>query len=145
MKRSHLRQFGHACCPNCKEDFDLTNSYGTFLEAASYGDTLVYYMCPECHETFKSATPHVQKEMSNTCFVNFKLTVVDPNDGVFPWAVTSTLTLALNDYDMVSAFENGHGLTKKQYLDICAGKYEISVALGGLRFITSTEKETGAK
>lgn len=102
-------------------------------------------MCPQCHDTFKAATPDVQKDMSNTCFVNLKLTGIDPDGRVYPWAVSTTLTLALNDYDMVSAIENGHGLTKQQYFDICAGKYEISESLGGLRFITSTEKEAGAK
>jgi hypothetical protein len=145
MKRSHLPQYGHACCPNCREDFDLSNSYGTFLEAAPHGDTIVYAMCPECHDMFKAATPEVRKEMSNTCFVNLKLTSVQPDGTVYPWAVSTTLTLALNDYDMVSAIENGHGLNKQQYFGVCAGKYQILETLDGLRFITSAEKEAGTK
>lgn len=145
MELKYIRPFGHAWCPHCNQEFNLEGAVTTFLEPTDYGDTLVYIMCPECHELFQTGSDYKRATMSNICFVNLKLSGLDSDGISFPWAVTTILTLSFNNNDLVKAFENGHGLTKQQYFDVCAGKYEISEALGGVRFITSTSKEAGSK
>lgn len=76
--------------------------------------------------------------MGNRCFVNFKLNGRLADGRMFPWAVTTTLTLALNSYDLIDAVENGHGLSSAEYFGICAGQYEICQVLGGICVLTTT-------
>ena len=135
MKRSYLPRYGHACCPHCKSEFDLAEAKPTFLEKAPHNDIIVYIMCPECHAAFQAGGAD-RKSMSDKCFINFKLNSIDSEGAVYPWAITTMLTMELNDFDLVAASENGHGLTSDQYFGICAGKYEVFVLLGGLRIMT---------
>ena len=136
MKRSYLPRYGHACCPHCKSEFDLAEAKPTFLEKAPHNDIIVYIMCPECHAAFQAGGAD-RKSMSDKCFINFKLNSIDSEGAVYPWAITTMLTMELNDFDLVAASENGHGLTSDQYFGICAGKYEVFVLLGGLRFMAA--------
>ena len=128
--------YGHACCPHCIAVFDLNAATPTFLEKAPHNDIIVYIMCPECHAAFQAGGAD-RKSMSDKCFINFKLTGIDSDGDVYPWAITTMLTLELNGFDPVAAIENGHGLTREQYFGICAGKYDIFVLLGGLRIMTA--------
>lgn len=136
MKRSYLPRYGHACCPHCKSEFDLAEAKPTFLEKAPHNDIIVYIMCPECHAAFQAGGAD-RKSMSDKCFINFKLNSIDSEGAVYPWAITTMLTMELNDFDLVAASENGHGLTSDQYFGICAGKYEVFVLLGGLRIMAA--------
>ena len=136
MKRSYLPRYGHTCCPHCKSEFDLAEAKPTFLEKAPHNDIIVYIMCPECHAAFQAGGAD-RKSMSDKCFINFKLNSIDSEGAVYPWAITTMLTMELNDFDLVAASENGHGLTSDQYFGICAGKYEVFVLLGGLRIMTA--------
>ena len=136
MKRSYLPRYGHACCPHCKSEFDLAAAEPTFLEKAPHNDVVVYIMCPECHAAFQAGGAD-RKSMSDKCFINFKLNSIDSEGAVYPWAITTMLTMELNDFDLVAASENGHGLTSDQYFGICAGKYEVFVLLGGLCIMTA--------
>ena len=136
MKRSYLPRYGHACCPHCKSEFDLAAAEPTFLEKAPHNDVVVYIMCPECHAAFQAGGAD-RKSMSDKCFINFKLNSIDSEGAVYPWAITTMLTMELNDFDLVAASENGHGLTSDQYFGICAGEYEVFFLLGGLRIMTA--------
>lgn len=137
MKRSYLPRYGHACCPHCQSEFDLAAAKPTFLEQAPHKDVVVYIMCPECHAGYQAGDGVARKSMSDKCFINFKLNSIDSEGAVYPWAITTMLTMELNDFDLVAASENGHGLTSDQYFGICAGRYEIFVLLGGLRIMTA--------
>lgn len=140
MKWAYLPQLGHACCPHCCNEFDLKGAVPTFGEKAPHNDTLVYVMCPGCHAAFERGGTGNRKEMSDACFVNFKLRGIAENGGKIPFAVTSTLTLALNDWCISSAIENGHGLTRSEYFLLCSREYEVMTLPGGVHFITSRER-----
>ena len=136
MKRSYLPRYGHACCPHCKSEFDLAEAKPTFLEKAPHNDIIVYIMCPECHAAFQAGGAD-RKSMSDKCFINFKLTGIDSDGDVYPWAITTTLTMELNDFDPVAAIENGHRLTRDQYFGICSGTHDLVVLPGGVRIMTA--------
>lgn len=145
MKRSYLPQYGHACCPHCKSEFDLVDALPTFLEKASHNDIVVYIMCPKCHAAYQAAGDGVKrKSMSDKCFINFKLKSIDADGAVYPWAITTILTIELNDFDPVAAIENGHGLTSDQYFGICSGTYDFYVFPGGLRIVAAKPSTSGA-
>jgi hypothetical protein len=143
MKRSYLPAYGHACCPHCKSDFDLAEATPTFLEQAPHNDVVVYMMCPACHAAYQVGGAE-RKSMSDTCFINFKLKSIDIDGAVYPWAITTKLTMELNDYDPVAAIERGHGLTREQYFGICAGQYDFIVLPGGLRTLQAKPTTPGA-
>jgi hypothetical protein len=137
MKWAYLPQFGHASCPHCRQDFDLAAAEPTFLEKAPHNDTVVYVMCPDCHGAYQSATEPERKGMCNTCFRNFKTHGTTSDGGLVPFAITTTLTLALNDWCLTAAIENGHGLSRNEYFEICSKKCEVAVLPSGLRIISS--------
>jgi len=143
MKRSYIPPYGHACCPHCRQEFNLGKAQPTFLEKAPHNDALVYVMCPDCHTDFENGNERKRKEMANVCFVHVKSCSDDTDGGMLPFAITSTLTLALNDWRIPEAIENGHGLTRAEYFSICSHEYEVSVLPGGLRIISITS-QTGA-
>jgi len=92
-------------------------------------------MCPDSNRRFEKAKAKERKEMMNACFLNVKLTKLN-SDGCLPaWAVTTTLTLALNGNDYISAHEKGHGLSRKAYFSICSRNYKVIVSPFGLRMI----------
>jgi hypothetical protein len=76
--------------------------------------------------------------MSNSCFVNFKVHGRSDDDRVAPWAVTTSLTLALNDDDLIRAIEDGHGLSHDKYFEICASENTILHLPGGISLVVST-------
>ncbi len=137
MKHSYIAPYGHACCPNCKSEFDLVDAVPTVAEKLPHNDKMIYMMCPFCHAAFQTADMASRKSMANQCYINFKRTGINSNGAVYPWAITTMLTLELNGFDPVAAIENGHGLTSDQYFGICAGRYEVFVLLGGLRIMTA--------
>ena len=137
MNRSYLPRYGHACCPHCESEFDLVDAVPTVAEKLPHNDKMIYMMCPFCHAAFQTADKASRKSMANQCSINFKRTGINSNGAVYPWAITTMLTLELNGFDPVAAIENGHGLTREQYFGICAGKYEVFVLLGGLRIMTA--------
>jgi hypothetical protein len=139
MKRSYLPSYGHACCPHCRKDFNVALAEPTFLEKAPHNDTIVYVMCSDCHEAFQGGTTTERKAMCNTCFRNFKTRGTTSNGGTVPFAITTTLTLALNDWCLTSAIENGHGLSRKDYFEICSKNAGVVVLPGGLRIVFSPE------
>jgi hypothetical protein len=136
MKRSNSLS-GHAYCPNCHNEFNLNGALPTFGEKAPHNDTLVYVMCPECHAAFQSGGNSDRKVMSDACFVNFKLRGISKNGRRIPFAVTTTLTLALNDWCITSAIQNGHGLTESEYFLICSRQWQVTGLPGGLHIISS--------
>ena len=140
MKRSYIPPYGHACCPHCRNEFNLTEAQPTFGEKTPHNDTAIYVMCHDCHATFQSADEAIRQTMYNTCFVNFKLRGVAENGGRIPFAITTTLTLALNDWCITAAVENGHGLTKSEYFEICSREYQVFTLPIGLRVIYSQER-----
>lgn len=142
MKWSYIPPYGYACCPHCRQEFNLEKAQPTFLEKAPHNDVLVYVMCPDCHAKFQKDNEHERKVMANACFVNVKSRSDRTEGGMPPYAMTSTLTLALNDWLIPEAIENGHGLTRAEYFSICSHVYEVSVLPGGLRII-STSSLTG--
>mgnify|MGYP006085076331 CR=1 FL=1 len=144
MKRSYLPEYGHACCPNCKSEFDLAAAVPTFLEKAPHNDIIVYIMCSTCHATYQSAGDAARKSMSDTCFINFKLKSIDSDGAVYPWAITSMLTMELNDFDLVAAIENGHRLTRDQYFGICSGTHDLVVLPGAVRIVAVMSVNPGA-
>ena len=135
--------YGHACCPHCKSEFDLAAAEPTFLEKAPHNDIIVYIMCPECHAAFQAGGAD-RKSMSDKCFINFKLTGIDSDGDVYPWAITTRLTLELNGFDPVAAIENGHGLTREQYFGICSGTHDLVVLPGGVCIMTAKPTTSGA-
>ena len=137
MKRSYLPRYGHACCPHCESEFDLAAAKPTFLEQAPHKDVVVYIMCPECHAGYQAGDGVARKSMSDKCFINFKLNSIDSEGAVYPWAITTMLTLELNGFDPVAAIENGHGLTREQYFGICSGTHELVVLPGGVLIMSA--------
>ena len=144
MKRSYLPKYGHACCPHCKSEFDLVSAMPTFLEKAPHNDIVVYIMCPECHAAYQAGDGVQRKSMSDKCFINFKLKSIDSDGAVYPWAITTTLTMELNDFDPVAAIENGHGLTRELYLGVWAGTYDFVALSGGVRIVAAKPTTSGA-
>ena len=138
MKHTYTPPYGHANCPKCTKEFDLVAALPTILEKAPHNDTLIYMMCPPCHAAYQLADVATCTSMANNCFVNVKLNHVKPEINVYPWAVTTKLAMELNNFDPVAAIENGHGLTRDQYVDICSGNYEVCVLPGGIRVVIST-------
>jgi len=144
MTFSYLPPYGYACCPCCRAEFNLAAAVPTMLEKAPHNDIVVYMMCPECHAAYQVASDPTRKSMQNTCFTNFKISGVKADGSTHPWAITTTLTLELNDFDPVAASENGHGLTFNLYLGICAGTHDLVVLPGGLRIVTENSASRGA-
>jgi hypothetical protein len=135
MKLTYLPHYGHACCPHCKTEFDLAAAKPTVLEQAPHNDVAIYMMCPECHETYQAADKATSTSMADKCFINVKAAIKSPDRTTYPWALTTRLTMELNDFDPVAAIEDGHGLTREQYFGICAGTHELVVFPGGVRFV----------
>ena len=138
MKFSYLPPYGHACCPQCKLEFDLVGAVPTIVEDLPHNDSVIYMMCPNCHLTYETADDASRKAMANRCFVNYKQKELNPNGAVYPWAVTTWLILKINDLDPVTAIENGHGFTRDQYSGICSDEIGLSVLPGGLLIMSST-------
>ena len=129
--------YGHACCPHCIAVFDLNAATPTFLEKAPYNDIVVYIMCPKCHAAYQAGDGLSRKSMNNKCFINFKQKSIDPEGAIYPWAITTMLTMELNGFDPVASIENGHGLTREQYFGICSGTHDLVVLPGGVRIMTA--------
>lgn len=143
MKWSYIPPYGHACCPHCRQEFNLEKAKPTFQEKAPHNDALLYVMCPDCHTAFQNGNERKRKQMGDVCFVNVKLCGGSSEGGMLPFAITSTLTLALNGWNLPEAIENGHGLTRAEYFSICSHEYEVSTLPGGLCIISITTM-TGA-
>jgi hypothetical protein len=137
MKHSYITQYGHACCPNCKSEFDLVDAVPTVAEKLPHNDKMIYMMCPFCHEAYQAADKTSRKSMADKCFANSKRIDLALEDCIYPFAVTSMLTLELNDFDPVAAIENGHGLTREQYFGICSGTHDLVVLPGGVLIMTA--------
>lgn len=136
MKLSYLPKYGQACCPNCKSEFDLARAKPTFLEKAPHNDVIVYIMCPACHAVYKAGDGLARKSMSDKCFINFKLNGIDSDGAVYPWAITTMLTMEINNFEPVAAIENGHGMSRELYFGICSGTHDLVVLPGGVRIVT---------
>jgi hypothetical protein len=96
-------------------------------------------MCPKCAKQFQHGSSQEQKAMSNSCFVNFKVYGRSDDDRVAPWAVTTSLTLALNGDDLNHAIEDGHGLSPDKYFEICDSENSILHLPGGICLVVSTK------
>ena len=144
MMASYIPRYGHACCPNCKSEFDLVDAVPTVVEKLPHNDTLIYMMCPVCHVDYQAADKASRKSMANQCFINFKTTGINSNGAVYPWAITTMLTLELNGFDPAAAIENGHGLTREQYFGICSGTHDFCVFPGGLTIVAAKPTTSGA-
>lgn len=137
MMSSYIHRYGYACCPRCKLEFDLNDAIPTVLEKLPHNDTAIYMMCPECHAAYQAADNASRLLMANQCFVNSKRTGLAHDDCIYPFAVTSMLTMELNDFDPVSAIENGHGLTSEVYFGICSGTHKFCVLLDGVLLVAA--------
>ena len=145
MNHFQLPPYGHGFCPHCLTGFDLTDAEPTFAERLPHNDQLIYVLCPVCHPKFKSGGDRGRKGISDRCFINVKLSGRCPDGRIPGWALTSSLTLALNDYDLVLALENGHGLTREQYFSICSGSYAVTALPGGGAIICSDSSATPSR
>lgn len=145
MKFSLTPAYGHAFCPHCTSEFDLALAKPAVKEKLPHNDSLLYLMCQDCYEKFDKADAIDRKAMSNLCFINAKLTKVNPDGSRRAWAITTTLTLALNGYDIVNAHEKGLCLSRKEYFAICERKYEVMVIPGGIGMIFSEELKGSEK
>ncbi len=137
MKPSYIPQYGHACCPHCKSAFNLVDAIPTVVEKLPYNDKMIYMMCPVCHASYQDADKALRKSMENQCFANSKRTDLAIDGYIYPFAVTSMLTMELNDFDPVAAIENGHGLTSEVYFGICAGTHEYCVLSDGIFLVAA--------
>lgn len=115
---------GYAYCPHCEVAFDLTKANGTFLERAPNGDTLMYVMCPNCHDAFKSGDNSVVKAMSDQCFINVKTKYFSKGKPMPRWAITSLFTINWNNGSLANAIERGHGLPRHLYDKLLAGEIQ---------------------
>ena len=138
MKYTHLPAYGHAMCPRCRTEFDLNGSLPSFKEKLPHNDYALYVMCPQCAKGYRQGSSQEQKAMSNSCFVNFKVNGRSADNQIAPWAVTTTLTLALNGDDLIRAIEDGHGLSRDQYLKMCSSENTILHLPGGICLVAST-------
>jgi hypothetical protein len=138
MNYTHLPPYGHAMCPHCRTEFDLTGAQPSFVEKCPHNDYLLYVMCPKCAKQFQHGSSQEQKAMSNSCFVNFKVRGRSADGRVEPWAVTTSLTLALNGEDLIHAIEDGHGLSPDKYFEIFASENTILHLPGGICLVAST-------
>jgi hypothetical protein len=136
--------YGHAFCPHCTSEFDLAAAMPTFFEKAPHNDIVVYIMCTKCHVAYQAAGDTDRKSMNNKCFINFKQKSIAPDGAIYPWAITTMLTMELNDFEPVAAIENGHGLTYELYFGICAGMHDLIVLPGGVRIVTTKQTTSGA-
>ena len=120
---THLAYFpvyGHAFCPHCEAEFDLAQAAPTFGERFRK-EVILYVMCPSCASHFNRRGPSAQKQMMNKCFCNVKPRQLNPDGSQIPWAVTTFFTLAINHGNLVSAIENGTGLTHELYQGLIDG------------------------
>lgn len=138
MNYTHIPPYGHAMCPHCRTEFDLIGVQPSFVEKCPHNDYLLYVMCPQCAKQFQLGSSQEQKAMSNSCFVNFKVHGRSDANRVAPWAVTTSLTLALNGDDLIRAIEAGHGLSTDKYFEICANENTILHLPGGICLVAST-------
>ena len=138
MNRAHIPDYGHARCPNCRTIFDLEHAEPSFGE--SYGDkgTLIYILCQRCHGRFTSDTT-VRRAIGNTSFRNVKQDYIAKKEHPLPWAVTTELTVVINDFNLVAAIKYGSGLTRETYFRILAGTHELIILPGGLKIIASLD------
>jgi len=144
MNYTHFSHYGHAMCTHCRTEFDLNYGMPTVLERLANNDTLIYMMCPECHAAYQSASKASRQSMANQCFINFKLKGNHSDGSFYPWAITTMLTMALNDFDPVAAIENGHGLAYEAYLATLSGTHEYCVVLDGIFLGAAKPKTSGA-
>ena len=142
MKFSYMPPIGHACCPHCKSEFDLAAATPTFLEPVTHNDSAVFFMCPKCHAAYQTAGNYGRESMADTCFANIRPT--ESPRTRYSWAITTVLVMEINDFDVIAALENGHGLTRELYLGLCAGTYELVVLPGGVRIVAAKPAPMGA-
>lgn len=74
--------------------------------------------------------------MNDKCFLNVKVHGLLADNQLQPFAVTSILTLLLNQGSLTAAIENGHGLTRSDYFALCASANYGAIALGDFRATT---------
>ncbi len=137
MDWTYIPSAGNACCPHCKSEFDLNSARPTFGERLPHNDIFVYIMCPVCHADFDVGDPLTRKHMSNACFVNVKEHGFSKPGEFHPYAVTTELTIALNDGSLVDAVWKGHDLSPSEYFSICAQNPQWVAVLGGITLIVS--------
>ena len=137
MKYFPVTRYGHCFCPYCQTEFDVSDAELTFAAPLPLNDVLIFVLCRDCHRNFKTGTEQKRKDIGNASFVNVKQTSLCNDEPIPAWAMTTALTLELNGNDLVSAFENGHGLTWDQYFGICSGSYRVAALPGGINIICS--------
>lgn len=113
-------------CPCCERTFDVTDAKGAFIEQFETIDFegLVYAMCPLCHEAYSAGDAQSRKAMSNRCFLNVKSDHREANLNK-SWAVTTYITLYLNNDDLASAIWDGIDLPRPIYDAIVDGRLRI--------------------
>ena len=137
MRHFPVPKDGQRLCPHCEVEFNVSGAELTFAAPLPHNDVLIFVLCRDCHCKFKACSGKKRKDMGNASFVNVKQTSLC-TDALLPaWAMTTGLTLELNGDDLVSAFENGHGLTREQYFSICSGSYSVTALPGGGAIICS--------
>lgn len=144
MISPYITRCDQACCPNCKSAFDLNDAMPTIVEMLPHNDKMIYMMCPVCHASYQDADKALRKSMENQCFANSKRTDLALDGCIYPFAVTSMLTMELNNFDPVAAIENGHGLTSEVYFGICSGTHEYCVLSDGI-FLVAAKPSSSEK
>jgi len=140
-----VTRYGHCFCPYCQTEFDVSVAELTFAAPLPHNDVLIFVLCRDCHRNFKTGTEQKRKHIGNASFVNVKQTSLYDDEPIPAWAMTTALTLELNGNDLVSAFENGHGLTREQYFSICSGSYAVTALPGGGAIICSDSSATPSR
>lgn len=132
---AQLPDYGHALCPHCIVDIDLSQATISFGE--KYGqEVLLYVLCPDCAANFKNCDPQVKRKMMNQCYSNTKENLFNPDGSRIIWGVTTFFTVLINNNNLVSAFENGAGLTKELHQGLVDGTHMLAVLPGGVTFIS---------
>ena len=133
-----LPPYGHAYCPHCEVMFDTCSAQPTFIEPVTAGDSLLYVMCPDCHDAFDFSDKPTSKAMSDLCFINCKVKHNLEKQPTPHWAVTSLFTLNFNNGNLANAIEHGHGLPRHIYHGILTGKIQaLHLPFGDVNIVFS--------
>jgi len=133
-----LPDYGHALCPHCSADFDLSQATPSFGEK-HHQEALLYVLCPSCAKQFSRYNSQVRGQMMNQCFYNLKSNQFNSDGSRIPWALTTFFTLLINNQNLVSAIENGAGFSRELYQGLVDGTHTIAVMPGGITLISEVE------
>ena len=116
-------KYGHAYCTYCFVEINLSNNprgfSRTFENFAGGEEQLLCYLCAQCATKFEHSDLAEQQAIAKDVF---KRVTGEPDEF---WAVTTLSSLALNNYDLVRAFEDGANLSREVHRDFYEGRISL--------------------